>query len=330
MPTDSGRSQVLAFGAALASGALLAVQSRLNGRLAETVGGFPAAWVSFGSGLLVLTLLLARTEHRARLRGVAAAVRSGGLRWWHVLGGVSGGLLVATQTYSVPLVGVAAFLIATIGGQALSALLIDRHGLGPAAPQPLSLTRIAAALTAVAGVAIAATAGVGAAGAGGTLRLLPVLLSFGVGMLLAVQQAFNGRVNTVTRAPTATAWLNFATGSLTLVLIGIVPVLLTGGPDHWDAPAWAWWGGLCGVVFIALTAWAVQHLGVLLFGLVTITSQMATALVLDWGNPATRDQVGAQVLIGVAITVLAAGAAAVSAQSDRRSARRSAVPAPPA
>ncbi|MGI8948966.1 MAG: DMT family transporter [Ornithinimicrobium sp.] len=329
MHTESARTQVLALAAAFATGALLALQSRLNGRLAETVGGFPAAWVSFGSGLLILSVLLVRAEHRSRLGRVWVAVRSGRLRWWQVLGGVSGGLLVGTQTYAVPLVGVAAFLIATIGGQALSALLVDRQGLGPAPAVPLSGVRIAAAITAVAGVAIAATAG-GGSGGRATLGLVPVLLAFGVGMLLAVQQAFNGRVNTVTGAPTATAWLNFATGSATLVLVGTVPVALSGGPERWDAPAWAWWGGLCGVVFIALTAWAVQHLGVLLFGLVTITSQMATALVLDLGNPATRDQVGAQMLTGVAITVLAAGAAAAAAQSDRRSARRSAVPASPA
>lgn len=328
MPTEPGRIQALALGAAFASGALLAVQSRLNGRLAETVGGFPAAWVSFGSGLLVLSVLLTRAEHRSRLSRVAAAIGSGRLRWWQVLGGVSGGLLVGTQTYAVPLVGVAAFLIATIGGQALSALLVDRQGLGPAPPQPLSWTRVAAAITAVVGVAIAATGGGGDDTA--ALSLWPVLLAFGVGMLLAVQQAFNGQVNTVTGAPTATAWLNFATGSATLVVIGIVPVTLAGWPDRWDAPAWAWWGGLCGVVFIALTAWAVQHLGVLLFGLVTITSQMATALLLDLGNPATRDQVGMQMLIGVAITVLAAGSAAVAAQSDRRAARRTTVPATPA
>jgi len=326
--TEPGRNQALALGAALATGALLAVQSRLNGRLAETIGSFPAAWVSFASGLLVLSMLLVRADYRSRLARVPAALRSGRLRWWQVLGGVSGGLLVGTQTYAVPLVGVAAFLIATIGGQALSALVVDRQGLGPAPAQPLSGVRIAAAVTAVAGVAIAATGGGGDGSA--ALSVLPVLLAFGVGMLLAVQQAINGRVNQVTGAPTATAWLNFVTGSLTLVVIGIVPVLLGGWPDRWDAPTWAWWGGLCGVVFIALTAWAVQHLGVLLFGLVTITSQMATALVLDLANPATRDRVGTQMLIGVLITVVAAGAAALAAHSASRSARRSPVLAPPA
>lgn len=313
--------ELLAFGAALATGALLAVQSRLNGRLAETVGSLPAAWVSFGSGLLLLSLLLLRAEQRSRLARVPAALRSGQLRWWQVLGGVSGGLLVATQTYAVPLVGVAAFLIATIGGATLSALLVDKHGLGPAPAQPLSFVRIVAALGAVLGVGIAATAGDGGPGR----SLLPVALAFAIGMGLAVQQAVNGRVNTVTRAPTVTAWLNFATGSATLVLIGTVPLALAGWPDQWAVPWWAWWGGVCGVVFIALTAWAVQHTGVLLFGLVTITGQMTTAVLLDLGNPATRDHVGAQMLGGVALTVVAAGAAAVASSRERRTAGRSRV-----
>jgi transporter family-2 protein len=315
LPTEARpRDLPLALLAAFACGALVATQSRINGRLSEAVGSFPAAWFSFGSGLMLLTLCWVLPRYREHLARVPRALREGRLAWWQVLGGVGGGLLVGTQTYAVPLVGVAAFLIATIGGQTVSALLVDRWGLGSAPAQLLSPTRLAAAALAVAGVAIAATAG----SDGARFLALPVALAFLVGMGAAVQQAVNGRVTTVTRDPVATAWINFVVGTTALVLIGAVTVVRVGLPTSWAAPWWAWCGGLCGVGFIALAAWAVQHSGVLLFGLVTITSQMLLALLLDLAGPATRDLVGPQMLTGVGITIVAACWAAIAARRAGR------------
>ncbi len=316
MPTDTRFAGRLALLAAFGCGGLIALQSRMNGTLAESVGSFPAAWYSFGSGLLVLTLLFVTPRHRSRVGRVVTALRSGRLAWWQVLGGVAGGLLVGTQTYAVPVLGVAAFLVATIGGQTVSALLVDRLGLGPAPAQALSVARVMAAALAVIGVAVA-SASTSTGGSATGVAVLPVVLAFLVGMGVAVQQAVNGQVSTVTRDSWATAWVNFTAGSTTLLLVGAVPVWRSGWPTDWAVPGWAWWGGLCGVAFIALAAWAVQHTGVLLFGLVTITSQMALALVLDLAHPDTREQVDVQMLLGVVITVVAAGGAGLSARRAR-------------
>lgn len=295
----------------------MATQSRLNGRLAEQLGSFPAAWFSFGSGLALLSLCLFWPRYRRRLGRVGAALRSGRLRPWQVLGGFGGGLLVGTQTFAVPLVGVASFVIAIIGGQTVSALLVDRYGLGSAPPQAVSPLRLAAAALAVVGVAIAVTSAYD-----GRLLWIPVLLAFLVGMGTAVQQAINGRVNGVTGDPIATAWINFLTGTALLLVIGFWPVMQSGLPASWAAPWWAWWGGLCGVTFIALAAWAVQHSGVLLFGLVTITSQMLVALLLDYSLEATRHRVNGQMVTGVVITVIAAVWAGLAAHRARRRAMR--------
>jgi len=304
----------LALLAAFCCGVLMAVQSRLNGRLSEIIGSFPAAWFSFGSGLLLLSFVCLLPRYRQRLARVPEALRQRRIAPWQLLGGVGGGLLVGTQTFAVPLVGVATFLIAIIGGQTVSALLVDRYGLGSAPPQSVSLLRAAAATLAVLGVAVAVTS----AANGIAFLWLPVLLAFLVGMGTAVQQAINGRVNTVTGEPIATAWINFLTGTTLLLLIGIIPVLKTGLPQSWVAPWWTWWGGLCGVTFIALAAWAVQHSGVLLFGLVTVTSQMVTALLLDFSLESTRERVNVQMVSGVAITVVAACWAGYAAHRARR------------
>jgi len=319
LPTETrprSRAFELALAAALACGVILAVQSRVNGELGLHVGAMPAAWISFGSGLLLLALLWASARFRAAFGRVRRAVRERRLLPWQLCGGVAGGLLVATQTYAVPLVGVATFLIAIVGGQMVSALVVDRLGLGPAPPERITAARVAASLLAVVGVLTA----VGPELTSG-LAWLPILLAFLVGMSTAVQQATNALITATGGDSAVTAFINFAMGMAVLVLIGAWTVLPGGVPDLSTAPWWAWVGGPMGGVFIILAAWAVVHSGVLLFGLVTVTSQLGTGVVLDLIEPSTRDQVGAQMLLGVALTVVAALGAAMARARARRGGR---------
>lgn len=309
------RALELALVAALACGAILAVQSRVNGELGTHVGALQAAWVSFGSGLLALSLLWLSRRFRAAFATVWRALREGRLASWQLCGGVAGGLLVATQTYAVPLVGVATFLIAIVGGQMVSALVVDRLGLGPSLPERVTPGRVAASVLAVLGVLTAVGPALGAG-----LAWLPVLLAFLVGMGTAVQQATNALMTATSGDSAVTAFLNFATGLAVLVLIGAWTVLPGGVPDVSGTPWWAWTGGPMGGIFIILAAWAVMHSGVLLFGLVTVTSQLGTGVLLDLVEPATRAQVGPQMLLGVLLTVIAAVAAAVARARARRGA----------
>lgn len=316
---------LFALGVAILSGSMVAVQSRLNGALADTVTSPVAAAVSFGTGLVLLSLLLVAPRFRSHLRRVRDALSDHRLRWWQVLGGVGGGMLVSTQTYAVPLVGVAAFLIAVIGGQTTSALLVDRWGLGPAPPIAVTRGRVVAAALSITGVAVAASAGFGQQGADiGWVGAGAMLLAFGVGLAGSVQYAFNGRVTRVSADPMATAWINFAVGLSAVLVIAAVP-MVAGRlrlPERWDAPWWAWCGGACGIVFIAGAAWAVQHTGVLVFGLVAVTSQTSVAIALDLANPATSGRIGPVMLVGTALTVLGAVVGGIGA---RKAARRSAV-----
>lgn len=332
MPTDAGQQPgeaplLTPLLAAAVCGSVLPLQSRANAELAGHVGAIGAATVSFGSGLVILTVMVLLVPAlRRRTARIPAAVAAGRLRWWQILGGVSGGILVASQSYAVPLVGVTAFLIAMIGGQSVSALLVDRRGLGPSAPQPIRPGRVLAALLAVAGVAVAASApgrGQGADVAGLALAL-PVVVVFCSGMLVSVQQAFNGVLTTVSRDPLATAWFNFLTGSATLSVLGALTVSTVGrtpGPVGADLPWWAWTGGALGIVFIVLSAWAVQHLPVLVFVLVTVTTQLAVGVALDALAPGGTALLGPQLLLGVGIALVASVWAAVAQRRARIAAR---------
>lgn len=278
---EHARHRVLATAGAFVAGTLLAVQSRMNGVIGQRSGQpIAAALWSFGSGLVVLTLLVAFVPRvRRGWRAIRHAVQDGRLHWWQCLGGFFGGLLVAVQAWSVPLVGVAIFSIGVVGGQTMCGLIVDRLGLGPAGVQHVTGVRVLAALVAVAGVVVSAT-GRG----GGQFSLWPAFCAFLVGAGMAVQQALNGRVSVANRSPMATTWQNFFVGFITLLVVSGI-VLAHSGPATWSVPRGVpWWalpGGLVGIVFIAITAWAVRITGVLVFGLVAVAGQLLAALVLD-------------------------------------------------
>jgi transporter family-2 protein len=304
------------IGSAL-GGVLLSVQGRMNGELA-TVTGEPveAAMWSFGTGLVVLTVLVLTVPGvRAGLGKIRAALSGGSLRWWQTIGGLSGGLFVATQSYAVPVVGVALFTVAVVAAQAGNALLVDRFGIGPSGVIPIHLGRFLAAALAVGGVAVAVSPRLDS----GRLSLLPVVLALGVGALMSVQFAVNARVNVTSGQPLSTAWVNFLMGSFMLIAVSGLRGL--SGAFHPTVPHavpwWAWWGGLCGIGVVSIAAWAVRHLGVVVYGLAVLTGQLSAAVVLDLANPATRGDVSVVVVLGVLITFAAAGLASWFARRDR-------------
>ncbi|NHN56605.1 DMT family transporter [Calidifontibacter sp. DB0510] len=300
---------------AFAAGVGLSLQSRMNGAVAAHSGQWiVAALWSFGSGLIVLTLgLLVSRSMRAGWFGIRDALREGRLRWWQCIGGIAGAILVAVQSWSVPIVGVAIFSVGVVGGQTLNALLVDRLGLGPAGIQAVTVSRVVAAVVAVVGVVVSATAH----RSGGSFAVWPALAAFAAGALMAGQQATNARVSVANGSPMATTWQNFFVGTIALLVMSAV-ILARTGTAGWGPPTgvpwWAWWGGLVGIVFIAITAWAVRHTGVLLFGLLSVAGQLLAALCLDLLDPVTRGDVSAQLVLGLGITLLAAMGAGVAAR----------------
>ena len=316
----NSRLKLLALIGAIVVGALTALQSRMNGGLAAlTHHGIEAAVVSFGSGFLILTVLLIFMPGiRRGLAKIPGAIRSGELKWWQILGGLIGGAFVAVQSTTVPILGVAVFTVAMVAGQSTNSLIVDRIGLGPAGRQTISGARVLAAVIAVVAVAIAVSDRFGTA----TFSVVAILAAFIGGLAIAVQQAINGRVGRASGHPLSATWLNFAFGVsglvTTMVILAISsdfdPVPLPNGP------IWLYLGGAVGVVFIGTAAWAVQIIGVLLFALASIAGQLAGALILDVILPTSGSNVGWHLVVGVLLTGVAVAIAALGPKF-RRSAR---------
>jgi transporter family-2 protein len=288
---------------------LVAGQSRINAELTVEVGsGFTAAWISFGVGLLTVGLVsLVTPAIRSGLAAVPGIVRSGGLRWWQLLGGVGGAWLVTTQGLVVPVVGVTLFMVSVVAGQVLGSLLADRFGLSPAGVLPISARRAAAALLAGIAVVISAWPQLGKVDANWVL-VAAIVAGGGV----ALQQAVNGRVASTTGQPFSATTINFLVGLGALTGILLVQaifgsVVLPEWPSQW----WLYLGGPIGVLFIALAAWAVKPLGVLAFGLLAIAGQVLGALTLDLVLPSavTPD---ASLLVGLLLLTVAVVLAATA------------------
>ncbi|RCW38807.1 transporter family-2 protein [Halopolyspora algeriensis] len=305
--------------AALGVGALLAMQSRVNGTLgARLQDGIAAAVISFGGGLIVLLACTAAVPTARRgFRRIAETLRSGiGLRPWQCLGGVCGAFLVLSQGVTASALGIALFTVAVVAGQVVSGMVVDRFGLGPGGRQQVTTTRLIGAVLTLVAVVIAVSARLGETRAS-WLVVLPGLAGIGV----AWQQAVNGRVKQTADSTVSASTLNFATGTAALVLAGIVEITVRGLPDSYPDDPRLYLGGLIGIFVIGGATVLVRYTGVLLLSMGMIAGQLAGALALDLIVPTPGTRIETSTLVGVGLTLVAAVVAALPAGPRTESAR---------
>ena len=305
-----GRRLLPLFGGFLV-GSLTAMQARANGELANYTGnGIEAAVMNFGSGLVIVSgLVIFLPSVRLGLGNTIRAIEAGRLKWWHLLGGVVGGLFVAVQSTVVPMIGVAIFTVAVVAGQSANSLVVDRIGLGPAGRQPITIGRIVAAVLAVLAVTLAAADRFTT----GSIALAAVAMAVIAGLGLAVQQALNGRISIAAASPLAATFYNFVFGTAILAsAFGLAWALTDTDPGTiWGGPWWAYTGGLVGVFLIGVAAWSVPIIGVLAFALVSIAGQLSGALLLDVVAPTASSTIGWNLVAGVLLAFAAVAASSL-------------------
>jgi transporter family-2 protein len=120
----------------VAGGAMMSCQAPINAALKNHVGVFESSLISFTVGTLALVLIVV----------LAGKGNLGGIRnvsWWHLLGGLIGAVFVTATLLAAPQIGVTKMVVATLAGQMIAALLIDRFGWLGITPKPIDLTRVA-------------------------------------------------------------------------------------------------------------------------------------------------------------------------------------------
>jgi transporter family-2 protein len=120
----------------VAAGIAAAFQAPINASLARRTGPLHAAFLSFTGGALVLAIVVALAGV-ARLKGVRGAPA------WMLIGGVLGSLYVVAFILAMPRIGVTAALFASLTGQLVASVWIDRAGAFGLPVRPLDGRRIA-------------------------------------------------------------------------------------------------------------------------------------------------------------------------------------------
>jgi bacterial/archaeal transporter family-2 protein len=302
--------------AAFVVGAVVAIQARTNGDLAERLGGgfaggALAAAISFVVGLaaLLVYVVLAPSARRG-MAELPAALRTHRLAWWQCLGGLCGALLILSQAVSVPTIGVAVFTVTVVAGQTTSGLVVDKVGLGPAGRQAVTPTRVVASALAVAAVVLSVS------GRFGTAAFAPglLLLCLVGGAAVSVQAALNAQVGRALTSAVAAGTVSFLLGLAALVVV--VGGILLGG-HHYPALPGDWWlyvGGLFGALFVTVVAAVVPRVGVLVVTLATVAGQVVGAVLLDAFAPVAGQQLQLVTVLGAAATV---GAVLLAVRSAR-------------
>lgn len=308
-PRPHSRAAVaIAVAAALVCGVGIATQARINGELSHQLGdGVLAALISFGSGLVIVTvaLLVAPTGRRGLARAKVALVERR-IPWWYAAGGAAGAFLVLSQGLTAAVLGVALFTVSVVAGQTVSGLVLDARGLGTMAAKPITAPRIIGSVLALAAVAYAASAQI----QGDVpiwMMLLPFLAGFGIGW----QQAVNGQMREVSGSAITATFINFVVGTTVLLIATLVHSTWAGWPTVFPTNPALYLGGLIGVIFIAGAAVIVRITGVLLLGLGTIAGQLIGSLLLDIFAPVAGHELTVPTIIGTAATLVAVSIAAL-------------------
>jgi transporter family-2 protein len=304
---------------AVASGLAIPVQGRINGALGARLGdGIAAAVVSFSTGLIVMVLVsLLAPRGRAGLARILPALRERRFPPYYALAGGIGAFFVFAQSFTVGLLGIALFTVATVTGQTLSGLLVDRLGIGPAGKKSVTGIRVIGCILTIAAVSwavsprfaggAAGASGAGSAAGGGaadpTALLLPIILPVLAGFLMSFQQAMNGTATVHYGTPIAATLVNFIAGSCVLWVAWSIKVAVAGPANPLPGEWWYYLGGPMGCVFIGLGALLVRSLGVLVTGLGMIAGQLLGSLGLDLLVPTPGTVVEAATVLGTLLTL---------------------------
>lgn len=283
---------------ALGGGLVLATQARVNGQFGQSVGNpAAAAMLSAATGLALLTpVALMATSIRSGLAALPSAIRRGSLPGWMLFAGVGGALLLFSQAYAVPALGVAVYSVLLVASVTGTGLIIDKVGLGSARSQALTTNRVGGAGLAVVAALVAAGPGLSS----GRLALVAVIVAIAAGAGGATQSAILGRLGAVTGQPLAAVWVNFVGATATLA--GIVAIVTARGAA-WAVPpvGWLWLGGPLGLVIVVIIVATVPRAGVLLVAMAMTAGQLLGSLLWDVVAPVSDRGIDAWSVAGTAV-----------------------------
>jgi len=135
--------------------------------------------------------------------------------------------------------------------------------------------------------------------------LIPILLVFIAGAMVAIQAPTNAMLAKAGGSPVLAALISFAVGTTALLGVWLMSGNRPGASTFAGLPWYAWIGGLYGAVFVAVAAYAAPKIGVASLITIGIAGQIAMALWLDHVGAMglTREPINAGKVIGALLVV---------------------------
>jgi transporter family-2 protein len=216
------------------------------------------------------------------------------------MAGVLGSSFVAMQTHVVPIAGVALFTVASLAGQTAISLFVDKLGLSGGAKSAITKRRVIAALITIFTVVVSAWDRFSMS----NFSVVAILLAVIAGTWVGVQRALNAQINIYSTQAFATSLLNFITGTTFLCTLVAARYIFSGQPlsKLVSAPWWVYLGGSIGVIYIAFSATAVQHMGVLVFTLFSVGGMLFGSLLIDLVAPTSGTDISPYLIVGILLT----------------------------
>jgi transporter family-2 protein len=119
-----------------AVGGLIAAQPVVNAGLGRSTGNIAAALISFAIGTLLLAVIV---TFAGQADGVGEAF---GVPWYYLLGGILGAAYVFTALVTVSTIGAGGVAAATITGQLVASVALDRIGFLGLDQEPITADRV--------------------------------------------------------------------------------------------------------------------------------------------------------------------------------------------
>lgn len=139
---------LVAAGATVVVGSLIALQAPINSGLGKATGTMPAAAISFLVGTaLLLGIVLVSGE-------IGSLAKATDVKWYYLIGGVLGAAYVTTVLLTVRTLGAGGVTAATVAGQLTMSVMIDRLGFLGLEETPITLTRVIGVLLLFAGTVL--------------------------------------------------------------------------------------------------------------------------------------------------------------------------------
>ena len=141
------------------------------------------------------------------------------------------------------------------------------------------------------------------------MKGLAYILGITAGFGLAVQVGMNAQLRKVLQSANSAAVISFLVGTTALLALLVVTRTALPTRDSIAAvPAWAWFGGLFGAFYVAISTIVASELGAASLLALALMGQLAMALVVDhfgWlglpVNPITLTRLAGVGLLGVGV-----------------------------